>query len=152
MLESEGIDLQDCIWVAKLPATNFGTFTLSVADAWPTVTDACCLVCSCEALCASKVGRSDLWSFLKVGCEKKSPCCSSVISITCGTPLGSSRGLNFSPHFVYVMYVFQLLLQVITKQIVSKRNLLGAQWGIVFPNIGFHELPPLHVEFVVDMH
>ena len=61
ILGSDLIDLQDRLCVAKLPATNFGTFTLSVADAWATVTDACWLLCSCEALCASKVGRSDLW-------------------------------------------------------------------------------------------
>ena len=45
MLASEVIDLQDCICVAKLQATNFGTFALSIADAWSTVTDACVVWC-----------------------------------------------------------------------------------------------------------
>ena len=80
------------------------------------MTDACCLVSSFAALCASKVGTSDL---LRPVVRKRA---------LAATPLGSSRGLNFSPYFfVYIAYVFQLLPQVITKQIVSKRTLLKAQ-------------------------
>lgn len=46
--------------LARLLPTNSETFTLSDGDAGATVTDACCLVSSFAALCASKVGKSDL--------------------------------------------------------------------------------------------
>ena len=47
MLGSEVMDLLDHMCEATLTTTSVGTFTLSDTDAWATVIDACCLVCSC---------------------------------------------------------------------------------------------------------
>jgi len=93
---------------------------LSIADAWSTVTDACVVWCVLVTLFVPprSVGLT-FEVFWRSVVRKRAPVACVYISVTWGTPVGSSRDLNFSPYFVYISYVFQLLLQVITKQIVK---------------------------------
>ena len=74
-----------------------------------------------------------------------------VVDIASCGPGGSSMTLHFGSNFVHISYVFQLFLEVISKQPVSELHMGRTERCILPANIRFHYLLSLHVKFIVNV-
>ena len=74
-----------------------------------------------------------------------------VVHIASLGPVGSSMTLHFGSNFVHISYVFQLFLEVISKQPVSEWHMRTTERCIIPAYIRFHDLLSLHVKFIVNM-